>query len=87
MWTIARTLQIPLDNKIKHIQDIPYTISFVIRKHIQEDNLAELPKEKRPPEKMLWDGKSEDLTDWLDNIWGTKKQNVVDFEIDEGDIG
>jgi len=87
LWTIARTLQIPLDNKIKHIQDIPYTISFVIRKHIQEDNLAELPKEKRPPEKMLWDGKSEDLTDWLDNIWGTKKQNVVDFEIDEGDIG
>ena len=80
-------MQIPLDDKVKHIEDIPYTLSFVIRKHIQEDNLSELPKDKRPPEKMLWDGKSEELNDWLDNIWDTKKSNFVEFEIDEGDIG
>jgi hypothetical protein len=80
-------LQIPLDQKVTVIQDIPYTISFVVRKNIQIDNLAELPKAKRPPDKMIWDGGGDELTEWLDNIWNDKKQNIVEFMIDEDDIG
>jgi hypothetical protein len=52
------------------------------------DSLSELSKEKRPPERLIWYGKSEDLEEWMDNVTGAKKsQNIVEFEIDEGDIG
>lgn len=37
----------------------------------QIDNLNELPKEKRPPEDIIWDGTSEELDDWLDKVLGT----------------
>lgn len=87
MWTIARTLQIPLDSKIKNIEDIPYTISYVIRKHIQIDNLSELPKEKRPPDKILWDRGAYELEKWLDEVVSNKVQPVVEFEIKEDEIG
>lgn len=80
-------MQIPLDSNIRNIEDIPYTLSFAIRKNIQVDALAEVPKDKRPTDRMVWDGDSEELESWLDNMYNSKKQNVVDFEIDEGDIG
>lgn len=88
MWSITKALQIPLDNKIKEIKDIPYTISFVIRKNQMVDNLSELQKEKRPPDRMIWYGKPEELDEWIDNVMGHKKnQNNFEFEINEGDIG
>jgi hypothetical protein len=66
-------LGVPLDTKIKHLPQVPYTISFVIRKMQQIDNLNELPKEKRPPDDILWDGTSDDLDEWLEKVLGDKK--------------
>ncbi len=34
----------------------------------------ELPKEKRPPEKILWDGTSEELEKWIDDVLDIKKE-------------
>jgi len=73
-------LSIPLDPQVKELTQLPYTISYVIRKLQQIDNLNELPKEKRPPEEMIWDGSSDELDTWLDRVIGTKKeQQTVEF--------
>ncbi len=40
----------------------------------QIDNLNELPKEKRPPDNIIWDGTSEELDDWLDRVLGDPKK-------------
>jgi hypothetical protein len=79
-------LQIPLDPKIKELADIPYTISFIIRKRQQIDNLNELSKEKRPPEEMIWDGTPEELEDWLERVFNNKIQDKVDFKIKPNEI-
>lgn len=83
LWSISRALQIPIDKKITELQNTPYTISFVIRKRQQIDNLMELPKDKRPPDKMIWDGTSSELDDWLERIFDDKKQQKAEFIIDE----
>ncbi len=54
------------------VSELPYTISYVIRKRSQIDSFRELPKEKRPTEKMMWEGTSEELEDWFDKIFKTK---------------
>ena len=73
-------MSIPLDPQVKELTQLPYTISYVIRKLQQIDNLNELPKEKRPPEEMIWDGSSDELDTWLDRVIGTKKeQQTVEF--------
>lgn len=50
------------------IEDIPYTISYVIRKRLQVDSLVELPKEKRPPDSVLWSSNPEDLEKWMNEV-------------------
>ena len=57
---------------------MPYTISYVIRKRIQIDNLNEIPQDKRPPEMMIWDGTSEELEDWIDRVFDKKKKKDFD---------
>lgn len=71
-------MQIPLDPNIKQLTDVPYTISYVIRKRIQIDNLNEIPQDKRPPEMMIWDGTSEELEDWIDRVFDKKKKKDFD---------
>lgn len=67
---------------MKELAQLPYTISYVIRKMQQVDNLNELPKDKRPPEEMIWDGSSDELDTWLDRVLGSKKeQQTVEFII------
>lgn len=66
-------MQIPLDNKITTLTELPYTISYVIRKRLQVSSLQEIPKEKRPPELTIWDGTSEDIEEWIDRVYGTKE--------------
>lgn len=61
-------MQVPLDVDYREIRDLPYTMSFVIRKRIQMDNLNELPKEKRPPESVLWSSNPDHLDDWLEKV-------------------
>jgi hypothetical protein len=68
-------LHIPIDKKILTLPDLPYTISYIIRKRQQVDNLMELPKEKRPPELTIWYGTTEDIEIWLDRVMGTKEEN------------
>ena len=72
---------VPLDPKVKHLSQLPYTISFVIRKMQQIDNLNELPKEKRPPDYILWDGTSEEMEEWLEKVLDKKQQTEVDILI------
>ena len=51
----------------------------------QIDNLNELPKEKRPPEDIIWEGTSDDLDEWLDKVLDPDKkkhQDNVIFVVD-----
>jgi hypothetical protein len=81
-------LQIPLDKKIKELIDIPYTISFVIKKRLQIDNLNELPREKRPPEALIWNGNPEDIENWIGRVMNRKSTEdtseliILDREIE-----
>lgn len=77
-------MQVPLDPKIKTLIDVPYTISYVIRKRQQLDSFAELPKEKRPPDKIIWEGTAEDLEDWFEKVfkYGEKSQ-FIELNLDD----
>jgi hypothetical protein len=85
LWSTSKALHTPLDKKIKTLPEMPYTISYVIRKRQQIDSLAELPKEKRPPDSVLWDGTSEEIDRWLDNVMGSKQVPDI-ITITEDDI-
>ena len=84
MWSIARALHTPIDNSITQLTDIPFTISYTIRKRIQIDNLSELPKEKRPPDQLIWDGSSEELDEWIERVFN--KNESLTTEIDMADF-
>lgn len=86
MWTLSKALQIPLDKKLSELRDIPYTISFVIKKRIQIDNLNQLPKEKRPPEWMIWDKPPEQIEEWIDKVFNRKKEETAEVVIMEHEI-
>jgi hypothetical protein len=81
-------LQIPLDSRIKELADIPYTISFIIRKRQQIDNLNELGKDKRPPESIVWDAPPEELDEWLEKMFDpkTKGENMIELKIKPSEI-
>ncbi len=79
-------MQIPLDPKVRELAELPYTISFVIRKRQQIDTLNELPKEKRPPDSIIWDGTSEELDEWLDRVFDKKNKDTVDILIKSNDV-
>jgi hypothetical protein len=76
-------LQIPIDQSIKNLPDVPYTISYVLRKRLQIDNLSELPKEKRPTEEIIWEGSSEELDDWLGRVLNRKNTDNTELVISE----
>lgn len=80
---MAKALRTPIDTRLQEFKDYPYTISFVIRKRIQMDNLDELPKEKRPPFKILFYGTSEELDDWIDMVLDPKHEDEVKIFEDE----
>lgn len=71
---MSKALRIPLDKSFETLLEIPYTISYVIRKRQQIDNLSELGKEKFPPDEILWEGTPEQLDDWIDRVVGKKKK-------------
>jgi len=80
IWNVSKALQIPLDKKLTRLNEVPYTISYVIRKRQQIDSFNELPKEKRPPESIVWDGTSDDLDDWFNKVFN-RKNNQDDRDI------
>ena len=61
--------------ELNDVSELPYTISYVIRKRTQVDSFRELPKEKRPTEKMIWEGTPEELEGWFDKIYNTKSKD------------
>lgn len=75
------------------VDELPWTISYVIRKRAQIDSYLELPKEKRPPDWMVWYGTNEDLDIWFDKVFernkrkGGAKQDEFIIQIPETDIG
>lgn len=80
MWSISKALHVPFDLRVAHLAQVPYTLSYVIRKMQQIDNLNELPKEKRPTEDIIWDGTSEDLDEWLEKVLDPKKKQQTEVE-------
>jgi hypothetical protein len=48
--------------------------------------LNELPKDKRPPESIIWDGTSEELDDWLDRVFSSKASNTVELHVKPTEI-
>lgn len=83
MWSVSKALQIPLDPRVKRLFDLPHTISYVIRKRQQIDGFRELPKEKRPPEILIWEGTIEELDEWLERVFDTKTPNESILTIDD----
>ena len=80
-------MQIPLDPKINSLEDIPYTLAFVMKKRVQIDNFNELEKKKRPPEMMIWDGTGDELEDWLDKVFDRKPSDTIELVISDNEIG
>jgi len=76
-------LKIPLDDKITKLTDIPYTISYVIRKRMQITSLNELPKDKRPPESIIWDGTSKEMDEWLDKVYNRKNDDGLSISLSD----
>lgn len=79
-------MSIPLDPQVEKLDKTPYTISFIVRKRQQIDNLNELPKDKRPPEQMIWEGSTEELDAWLDKVFSTRGNKEKDTTIIIEDI-
>jgi hypothetical protein len=52
--------------------ELPWTITYVIRKRLELDSYYELPKEKRPPDKLIWYGTSEEVEKWFDKVFDRK---------------
>jgi hypothetical protein len=84
MWSLAKALHIPLDPRIKELKETPYTISYTIRKMVQIDNINEnLTKEKKPPEKLIWEGTPEELDDWIEDVTKNRGNDRVEIPISE----
>lgn len=86
IWNVSKALQIPLDKKLTRLNEVPYTISYVIRKRQQIDSFNELPKEKRPDDRLIWDGTSEQLDDWFDRVFSRNHKDSdeeISINIDE----
>lgn len=46
----------------------------------------EFPEEKRPTDKMIWDGTPEEIDDWIKRVFSNKESPVLDFVINEDEI-
>lgn len=66
---------------MEQLWQLPYTYSYIIRKMQQVDNLNELPKDKRPPTDIIWDGTPDELDEWLDKVLSGKAQKDIEFLI------
>lgn len=79
-------MRYPLDKNIQTLQDIPYTISYIIRKRQQIDSLMELEDSKRPSDEMIYDGTSEELDNWLKRVISGKESSTVDLVFSEFEV-
>lgn len=67
--------------------ELPWTISYVIRKRAQIDSFSELPKEKRPTDDIIWYGTQRDIDEWFKKVFKTKgNPNEFSLEIEDDEI-
>jgi len=59
--------------------ELPWTISYVIRKRAQLDSFNELPMGKRPPTNMIWYGDNKDIDSWFKKVFNLKDGNPDEF--------
>lgn len=76
---MAKALTIPLDRTITSLAELPYTISYAIRKRQQIDSYNELEESKRPPDSLIWDGTPEEIESWLDSVLKNKNKRQDEF--------
>ncbi len=69
------------------LDELPWTISYVFRKRLQIESFNELPREKRPPDRMIWYGTIEEVEKWFDKVTKQKQPlDKFDLYISEDDI-
>ncbi len=83
---MSKALHYPLDSKINTLIEVPYTISFVIRKRMQLDNINELPKEKRPSDHLIWDAPSDELNEWFNKVSKNKEPQNAEIVFLDSEI-
>ena len=78
----------PLHTALPPADELPWTIAWVIRKRAQIDSFLELPKEKRPPDDMIWYGTQDDIDHWFDRVFkkGDKPGKEATLEISSSEI-
>jgi|GEM_PF-1951703 len=85
VWAIAKELKLNFSS-LEEIAALPYTISYVVRKQMQIVSFNELPKEKRPPDTLVWWGTPEELDNWLDKVFDIKNPISREVLIREDEI-
>ena len=83
MWHIVKETKQPISKEFKDVKDLPYTLSYVIRRRMMIDGFNELPRDHKPP-KSIFDKPSE-LKEWFDRIHGDK-QTEFKFNVKEEDV-
>ncbi|MHA2084949.1 MAG: hypothetical protein ACXABD_14420 [Candidatus Thorarchaeota archaeon] len=81
---------LPLHPDLPSADELPWTINYIIKKRAQIDSFNELPKEKRPPDDILWYGTPEELDTWFDKVLDRNYEDpkkAVILEISEDEIG
>jgi hypothetical protein len=64
--------------------ELPWTISYVIRKRAQIDSFSEIPSEKRPPDDLIWYGSQRDIDEWFKKVF-KKEGNPNEFILEVSD--
>ena len=87
-WLIAANSNIPLHDDLPPVDELPWTISYVIRKRVQLDSYRELPQEKRPPDELIWYGNAEEIDTWFDKVFKRKagQDDKFTLVVDESEI-
>lgn len=86
LWNISKALHVPLDSQLTQLTDIPYTMSYVIRKRQQIDSFNELTEDKRPPESIVWDGTNEEIDSWIKSVIKHERNPNTSLVITEDEI-
>jgi len=85
---VYKNTSLVLHSGLPAADELPWTISFVIRKRTQIDSFMELPKEKRPTDNTIWYGTPDDIEEWFEKVFSNKKnQDEFLIQINDEDVG